>query len=192
MLSGLWPTETHTLPVPEGGVRKQGAQLLAKFSFSWADLSPLIITKRSCWKRCSLTSLDPAACVNKYFHPREDFLERVPTVSLNSQASHSKQTKTTKNKRNSSSWHRGGWVLSLVFSEGPTPRKWRSTRGSLGLDPCVPRRSEQGTGTLPSCGHLHLEVTPPPPGKASKPHGTGVARVLPELRVWLVLGGGHR
>lgn len=124
---------------------------MAKFSFSWADLSPLIITKRSCWKLCSLTSLDPAACVNKYFHPREDFLERVPTVSLNSQASRSKQTKTTKNKRNSSSWHRGG-CSALFFPKVPHQGSGEAHEAPSGQIPMSQDGQSRGQGHCPVVG----------------------------------------
>lgn len=77
LLDVIWALanrNTRRLPVAEGGVRKPKARIFVKFSFSRADLSPLIITKQS------LISLNPAPRARECFHPRVNFLEQMPTL----------------------------------------------------------------------------------------------------------------
>ena len=64
---------TRRLPAAAGGERKLRTEMLVKFSFSWADLSPLIITQQS------LISLNLAPYVDTCVAPRADFLEQTPT-----------------------------------------------------------------------------------------------------------------
>ena len=54
---------TRRLPAAAGAERKLRAEMLVKFSFSWADLSPLIITQQS------LISLNLAPCVDTCVPP---------------------------------------------------------------------------------------------------------------------------
>lgn len=75
---------TRRLPAAAGGQRKLRAEMLVKFSFSWADLSPLIITQQS------LISLNLAPCVDTCVPRRADFLEQTPTRLPRESSSRSK------------------------------------------------------------------------------------------------------